>query len=344
MKYRTLGVFGPRVSALGLGCMGMSTFYGKPDETEAIATINLAFERGWTFFDTADLYGFGHSERLVGRAIHSYRDKIILASKGGLVVKEVDNQPKLVGVNTTSRYLKQACENSLKRLNTDYIDLYYLHRIDPVTPIEESIQTLVDLKKQGKIRYIGLSEASANQIRQANQIHPITAVQSEYSIWFRYPENEVLHVCQELGIGFVPFSPLGRGFLTGGIKSINDLEEIDFRKGLPRFSSENIQKNYNIVVELEKIAKREHCTLSQLALAWLLAQHEWIAPIPGTAQRNLLTENTKAVDISLSSDVLYEINQLVPLDLARGEQFSEQGYQTFSTFVDERPYQTQVIE
>ncbi|PYX01164.1 MAG: aldo/keto reductase, partial [Acidobacteria bacterium] len=280
MKTRQLGRSGLTVSALGLGCMGMSEFYGPSDENESIATIHRAIERGITLLDTADVYGPYKNEELVGRAIRGKRDKLVIATKFG-IVRDAAN-PNARGVNGRPEYVRKSCEASLKRLGIDVIDLYYQHRVDPNTPIEETVGAMAALVQEGKIRHIGLSEASAKTLRRAAKVHAITALQSEYSLWSRDPEDEILTTCRELGIGFVAYSPLGRGFLTGQIKRFEDFAADDFRRTVSRFQGENFQKNVDLVAKVEEIAREKGCTPSQLALAWVLAQGEEIVPIPGT--------------------------------------------------------------
>lgn len=317
MQKRKLGKL--EVSALGLGCMGMSEFYGPPsDETSSIETIQRAFEMGITFFDTADMYGFGHNEELVGKAIKEFRKEIIIATKFGIVRKKDD--PHFRQINGKPEYIRQQCESSLKRLGIHTIDLYYQHRVDPDTPIEETVKALATLVKEGKIRYIGLSEANVDIIRRAHAVHPITALQTEYSLWTRGPEEGILKVCQELDIGFVAYSPIGRGFLSGKIKSINDLHPQDFRRTLPRFQGENFDFNLKIVNAVEDMAVKKKCTPSQLALAWVLAQSSTIVPLFGTTRQEHLQENIEAVMIKLSALELATLNAMIPL--AKGERYA----------------------
>ena len=322
MRTRQLGRSGLTVSALGLGCMGMSEFYGRGDEAESIATIHRAIELGVTFLDTADVYGPFKNEELVGRAIRGKRDQLVIATKFGIL--RDPNDPKARGVSGRPEYGRKACDASLKRLGIDHIDLYYQHRVDPNTPIEDTVGTLADLIKEGKIRHIGLSEASTKTIRRAAKVHPITALQTEYSLWSRDPEDEILATCRELGIGFVAYSPLGRGFLTGQIKRLEDFAEDDFRRNISRFQGENFQKNLDLVVKVEEIAKQKNCTSSQLALAWVLAQGKDIVPIPGTKRRHYLEENLKALDVQLTPADLQRIEETFPRGAAAGPRYSEQ--------------------
>lgn len=322
MEKRKLGKTGLEVSALGLGCMGMSEFYGAKDDQESIRTIHRALALGLDFLDTADMYGNGVNEKLVGRAIRGYRDQVILATKFGNVRDETG---AFLGINGRPEYVKKACDASLLRLGVDYIDLYYQHRVDVDTPIEETVGAMSDLVKAGKIRYIGLSEASAATLRRANKVHPIAAVQTEYSLWSRDVEDEILPACRELGIGFVCYSPLGRGFLTGQIKKFDDLAEDDFRRFSPRFQGENFQKNLQLVDRVQAIAQEKNCKASQLALAWLLAQGEDIVPIPGTKRITYLEENLGALDIRLTEEDLKRINEVMPNGAASGERYPDDG-------------------
>jgi aryl-alcohol dehydrogenase-like predicted oxidoreductase len=320
MLKRTLGKFNLEVSALGLGCMGMSMSYGKYDDNQSIKTIHHAIERGITMIDTADLYGDGHNEMLISKALQdSYRDKIILATKCGFV-RQGNYQYQ---INASPDYIKQACDKSLKRLGTEVIDLYYLHRADPIIPIEDSMGALADLVKSGKIRHIGLSEVKPKTLQRAAAIHPITALQSEYSLWHRKPEKEILKMCRELGVGFVAYSPLGRGFLTGKIQDTDKLEAGDFRRVAPRYQGENLQTNLDILKIMTNIAEIKNCTPAQLALAWILAQGKDIVPIPGTRSLTRLDENIASLEVKISESELAEINKLIPVDAAAGEQYPE---------------------
>jgi aryl-alcohol dehydrogenase-like predicted oxidoreductase len=320
MKTRTLGLRGPTVSALGLGCMGMSEFYGESDDDESIATIHRALDLGVNFLDTSDVYGPHTNERLVGRAIADRRDEVILATKFG-IVRDPDD-PSRRGVNGRPEYVRSSCEASLQRLGLDHIDVYYQHRVDPATPIEDTVGAMAELVQEGKVRYLGLSEAGPDTLRRANAVHPITALQTEYSLWTRDPEDEVLPTCRELGIGFVAYSPLGRGFLTGAIRSVDALAANDYRRTAPRFQGENFERNLALVDAVERLAADKGVTPAQLALAWVLAQGEDIVPIPGTRRRARLEENTAAADVVLTDDELRQIADAVPA--VTGDRYAEQ--------------------
>ncbi len=321
METRELGRSGLKVSAMGLGCMGMSEFYGETDEAESISTIHRALELGINFLDTADMYGPFKNEILVGEAIRGCRDQVVLATKFG-VVRDPENAG-MRGISGRPDYVRSACEASLRRLGVDTIDLYYQHRVDPETPIEDTVGAMARLVEEGKVRYLGLSEAGPETLRRASAVHPIAALQTEYSLWSRDPEDGILDACRELGIGFVAYSPLGRGFLTGQFQRFEDLAPDDFRRQSPRFQGENFQKNLDLVRRIEEMATEKGCTPAQLALAWVLAQGQDIVPIPGTKRRKFLEQNAGALNVQLTAEDLRRIDEIAPKGVAAGTRYPE---------------------
>ena len=322
MKMRTLGRNGPELSAIGLGCMGMSAFYGGRDRDETERTLHRAVELGVTMFDSADMYGHGANEELVGSVLRKVREKVLIATKFGNTWNAAGER---TGISGTPEYVRSACDASLRRLGVDVIDLYYQHRVDPDTPIEETVGAMSDLVKAGKVRFLGLSEASPATIRRAHAVHPIAALQTEYSLWSRGPEDEILPLLRELGIGFVPYSPLGRGFLTGQIRSADDFDKDDWRRAAPRFQGAAFEANLRLVDEVGGIAREKGCTAGQLALAWVLAQGDDVVPIPGTKKVRWLEENVAAAEVALGADELAAIDRAMPAGAAAGERYAPEG-------------------
>jgi aryl-alcohol dehydrogenase-like predicted oxidoreductase len=316
---RLLGRTGVKLFPLGLGCMGMSEFYGKRDDAESTATLERALELGVNFFDTADIYGYGDNEQLVGPFVKRHRDRVVLATKFAILRDR--NDPAKRGVSGRPEFVRQACDASLKRLGLEHIDLYYQHRVDPQTPIEDTVGAMAELVKAGKVRWLGLSEAAPETIRRAHQVHPISALQTEYSLWSREPEDALLGVCAELGITFVPYSPLGRGFLTGQFRTPNDFAADDYRRHSPRFQGENFQKNLQLVEKVTQLAKEKGCTPAQLALAWVLKKDERCVPIPGTKRRSTLEENVAATQVSVTAQDLETLDAIAPKGAAAGDRY-----------------------
>lgn len=323
MKMRRLGRGGPTVSAIGLGCMGMSEFYGRTDEAEAVQTIRRALDLGVNFLDTADMYGPFTNEKLVGRAIADRRDEVVLATKFGIVR---GSDPRSRGIDGSPAYVRKACEASLERLGVDTIDLYYLHRVDPKTPIEQTVGAMAELVDEGKVRFLGLSEAAAGTIRRAHAVHPIATLQTEYSLWTRDPEGEILSTVRELGIGFVAYSPLGRGFLTGTIRSPDELDADDYRRSNPRFQGDNLRRNQRIADRIREIATEKGVSPAQLALAWVLSRGDDVVPIPGTKRREYLEENVRAVDLQLSRADLERIDTALPEGSTAGDRYADMSF------------------
>ncbi|MCE1165948.1 MAG: aldo/keto reductase [Bacteroidetes bacterium] len=321
MKFKKLGNSDIELSAIGLGCMGMSEFYGKGDDAESIKVIHKAVEHGINFLDTADMYGVGKNEILIGKAIKDIRDKVVVATKFGNVRGE---DGSFLGVNGRPEYVRKCCEASLKRLNVEVIDLYYQHRVDPNTPIEETVGAMSELVKEGKVRYIGLSEAAPDTIRRAVKVHPVSALQTEYSLWTRDPEAEHLELCNQLGITFVAYSPIGRGFLSGRFKSSADIPEDDYRRTQPRFSGENLEQNVKIVNIVEEMAKAKNCTPAQVAIAWVMSQKDFIVPIPGTKRIKYLEENIKSLDVALTNEEIDMLNKNIPQGMTKGPRYPGQ--------------------
>ena len=324
MKQRRLGTQGLQVSEISLGCMGMSEFYGPADEAEALAAIDRALELGVTMLDTADIYGYGDNERLVGRALRGRRDRVVVATKFGIRRRKDD--PGYRGISGRPEYVREACEASLARLGLDCIDLYYVHRVDAQVPIEDTVGAMAELVRAGKLRWLGLSEPSPATLRRAHAVHPISAVQTEYSLWSRDPERALLPALRELGVGFVAYSPLGRGFLTGAIRSAEALADDDFRRGQPRFQGENLARNLAIVDALRRIAARLRVTPAQLALAWVLAQGEDIVPIPGTKRRSYVEENLAAAALELSPAELAQVEAAAPCEAVAGTRYTDMSF------------------